>query len=283
MRNDVGVDWREYAGKFCNFAVQNYKIVEKVLFVESKGKDWVGFLWQHLWLCVSLFVMTFGVALCVRSALGSSVISTIPFVMTLAGEEGFVSALTIGEWTYVMNFILVGLQILILHRKFEIAQLFQLVIGFLFGWLLDLNMALTSILPASGLTWQMGVQFVGCTVLGVGIAFEIKCGSVTMPGEGLPAAICKVSGMQFAKVKICVDVALVAIAVILGYIFFGRWLWQVVGIGTLFAMIYVGMVVKIVAPRIGWFDRLLCFRPGFRRYIFGLARFLRTKNESSAE
>lgn len=170
--------------------------MEKDLSVRSGERDITGFLWQHLWLLISLFVMTLGVALCVRSALGSSVISTIPFVMTLAGA---------------------------------------------------------------------------------GIAFEIKCGSVTMPGEGLPAAICKVTGKPFAKIKIIVDVTLVVIAVILGYVYFQRWLWQVVGIGTLFAMVYVGMVVKIITPRIKWFDRLLCYRPGFKRYLYGLARFLNKK------
>lgn len=251
--------------------------MEKDLSVRSGERDITGFLWQHLWLLISLFVMTFGVALCVRSALGSSVISTIPFVMTLAGEEGLTGPLTIGEWTYVMNFVLVGIQILILRKNFEPTQLFQLIIGFLFGWLLDLNMSLTSIFPTSEITGQIASQFVGCTVLGAGIAFEIKCGSVTMPGEGLPAAICKVTGKPFAKIKIIVDVTLVAIAVILGYVYFQRWLWQVVGIGTLFAMVYVGMVVKIITPRIKWFDRLLCYRPGFKRYLYGLARFLNKK------
>lgn len=67
-----------------------------------------GFVWQHILLLASLFVMTFGVALCVRSALGSSVISTIPFVLDLAGQAAVIPSLTIGEWTYVMNFILVG-------------------------------------------------------------------------------------------------------------------------------------------------------------------------------
>ena len=57
------------------------------------------FVWQHLLLLASLFIMTFGVALCVRSGIGSSVISTIPFVMTLAGESGMAPALTIGEYT----------------------------------------------------------------------------------------------------------------------------------------------------------------------------------------
>ena len=239
--------------------------------------DVKGFVWQHVLLTMSLFIMTLGVALSVRSALGSSVISTIPFVMTLAGNHDLIPALTIGEWTYVMNFLLVGLQIAVLRNRFESQQLFQLLIGFLFGWLLDVNMALTAPLPLDGMTAKILAQFMGCTILGIGIAFEIKCGSVTMPGEGLPAAICKLTGASFPKVKIIVDICLVAVAVILGYLFFGQWLWQVVGAGTLFAMLYVGAVVKGITPRIAWFDRILCYRPGVRRYLYGLAEYLNSK------
>ena len=50
---------------------------------------------------------------------------------------------TIGGYTIMMNAIFVVLQILILRRNFEWAQLFQLVIGFFFGMLIDLNMVLT--------------------------------------------------------------------------------------------------------------------------------------------
>ncbi|MDE6485804.1 MAG: hypothetical protein K2L14_10485 [Duncaniella sp.] len=234
----------------------------------------IGFVWQHLLLLVSLFVMTFGVALCVRSALGSSVISTIPFVMTLAGAAGEVPAWTIGEYTYVMNGILVGLQILILRRRFQAVQLFQLVIGFVFGFLLDINMSITALFIPATLPWQMLAQAAGCTVLAAGIAMELRCGSVTMPGEGLPVAISRVTDAPFARVKIYVDITLVLIAVALGYLYFGAWLFNVVGTGTLFAMIYVGMAVRYLQPHMGWMDRLLCYRPGFRRYIYGLARYI---------
>lgn len=235
----------------------------------------IGFVWQHLMLFASLFVMTFGVALCVRSALGSSVISTIPFVLDLAGQDSKAPGLTIGEWTYIMNFTFVFIQICILRRQFEAVQLFQLLIGFAFGWLLDINMNITSAIETDSLYIQILAQVAGCSILGTGIAFEIRCGSVTMPGEGLPAAISKISGLQFAKAKIYVDISLVAIAVVLGYMFFGHWLWNVVGLGTLLAMVYVGVVVKFISARIRWFDRILYYRPGFRRYIFGLARYIR--------
>ena len=61
-------------------------------------------------------------------------------VMSQAGESGLVAALTIGEYTYIMNGLLVLLQILILRKKFELVQSLQLVIGFVFGYFLDLNM-----------------------------------------------------------------------------------------------------------------------------------------------
>ena len=53
----------------------------------------------------------------------------------------------------------------------------------------------------------------------------------------------------------------------------------IVGIGTLFAMIYVGLVVKFIGRRMAWFDRLLLYRPGVRRYIYGLLRFLHPDRE----
>lgn len=234
------------------------------------------FVWQHLWLLVSLYFMTLGVALTIRSDLGSSVISSIPMAVTLAGDAGQAPPLSVGEYTYIMNVALVLVQLLILRRRFEPVQLLQLVIGTVFGMLLDLNMALTAPLAgATSLAACSAMQLGGCVVLGVAIAFEVRCGSVTMPGEGVPAAISRASGMPFAKAKIITDICLVAGAVALGYAFFGRWLTGVVGPGTLFAMVFVGMVVRFTGSRIAWFGRVLHCRPGFRRYLYGLARYIR--------
>lgn len=153
-------------------------------------------------------------------------------------------------------------------------QLFQLLVGFVFGSLIDVNMWLTSWLVPTGIAAQAAAQVAGCTILGIGIALEVRCGSVTMPGEGFPVAVSAVTGVAFHKVKICVDTSLVVLAVVFCYAFFGAWQWYIVGIGTLFAMVYVGMVVRTAGRHLGWFDRMLAYRPGFRRYVYGLARLL---------
>lgn len=234
----------------------------------------IEFIWQHIWLLVSMFFMTLGVALCVRSNLGSGVISSIPMAFTLAGEEDLVPGWTIGGYTNIMNCVLVLAQIIILGKQFEKVQLFQLVVGLIFGAMLDVNMILTSYFSYESIVNQIIAQFVGATVLGIAVAAEIRCGSVTMPGEGIQVAISRVTGKPFPIIKITVDTTLVALAVASGYIFFGSWPWTVVGPGTLFAMFYVGYVVKLVNPHMGWFDRLLGFHTGVRRYVYGLAKFL---------
>lgn len=234
------------------------------------------FIWQHLLLLFSVFVMTLGVVLCVRSNLGSSVISSAPLAMTLAGEAGMAPALSLGDYTNILNAILVVGQIIVLRRKFELVQLLQLVIGCVFGLLIDFNMFLTSSLVCDTLWTQILAQLGGCTVLGFGVAMEIRCGSITMPGEGMPVAISKATGIPFPKAKICVDITLVGCAVTLCFIYFHQWLWNVVGFGTLFAMVYVGMVVKRLDPHMGWFSHLLD-RPGFHRVVYGLARYIKNR------
>lgn len=234
----------------------------------------LSFCWQHLLLLVSLFVMTFGVAVCVRSMLGSSVISVLPYVFERAGEQAMVPALSIGQYTYIINFLLVVGQILVLRRRFEAVQLFQLLVGFVFGTLIDVNIRLTSWLVPELLWQQVAAQAAGCTILGIGIALEVCCGSVTMPGEGFPVAISQVTGIDFPKVKICVDSGLVLLGIAACYAFFGAWQWQIIGVGTLFAMFYVGIVVRVANRHLGWFKRLLAYRPGFRRVVYGLARHL---------
>ena len=241
----------------------------------SKKDRIISFLWQHILLLVSLFIMTIGVAVCVRSSLGSSVISTLPYVFETAGkQQSGIPALTIGQYTYIMNGILVLGQIAVLRSKFEPVQLFQLLVGFVFGSLIDLNMWLTTWLVPVTMTAKIIAQVAGCTILGIGIALEVRCGSVTMPGEGFPVAVSSVTGIPFHKTKIGVDISLVVLAVVFCYVFFGAWLWYIVGIGTLFAMVYVGIVVRMASKHLSWFDRALAYRPGFRRYVYGLARLL---------
>lgn len=237
----------------------------------------VGFIWQQIMLLVSLFFLALGVAVCIRSSLGSSVISSAPYAFTLAGENGLTPSLSLGMYTNILNVLLVIGQIIVLRRAFQPVQLLQLFIGVVFGVLIDASMILTEYLTTSDILIQLVEMVAGSSVMALGVAMEIRCASITMPGEGLPAALSKQTGRPFANMKICVDIALVLTAIVSMLLFFGEWQWNIVGVGTLFAAVYCGLAVKFINRHLSWFDRMLGYQPGFRRYFFGLAKYVQTR------
>ena len=72
---------------------------------------------------IGLFVMTIGIALSVKSNLGVSPVSSIPYTMTC------VWGIEMGKATILFHIILVLIQILLLRKKFKPVQLLQVVIG----------------------------------------------------------------------------------------------------------------------------------------------------------
>lgn len=212
---------------------------------------------QNFFLLVSLFFLAFGVALCVRSDLGSSVISSAPYAFYLAGREGMAPPWSLGMYTNLLNVLLVMGQIAVLRKRYRAFQLLQLGIGVVFGVLIDISMMLTEVFISTEVYVRVLVMVAGATLMALGVAMEIRCASITMPGEGLPAALSRVTGRSFADMKIVTDVSLVALAVVSSLLFFGSWQWNIVGVGTLFAMVYIGLAVKVISRRLAWFDKLL--------------------------
>lgn len=206
-----------------------------------------------------LFIIAFGTSLSIRANLGSSPISAPPYVLSLV--DGM--PLTMGEIVIMMHVAFIIIQIALLRKDFQIRQLSQIFVSFLFGFYTDVTMWMTSFLQipqtlphAIGWPLQFVELLVGGALLAFGIACEVRCDSLMLAGEGLPLAISKVVKKEFGKVKMCSDTMLVAIAVVLMFIFFRTWNWKMVGIGTIVSMFYVGFMVRIYAPHITWLDKI---------------------------
>lgn len=227
------------------------------------------FLRQNLLLLATIFVLALGVSICIRSGLGSSPISVIPFVLSEAGgfDVSFfghaftLPKLSIGMYTYGMHIVFVVTQLLVLRRNFNPVQFFQLIIGFVFSAFLDLTMIITApihdFLSNSGLVVSFLGLLVGGAIMGFGTAIEVRCKSVLMPGEGIYAAIAQVTKFEFAKIKIAGDVTLVAIGVGLCFWTFGSWQWWIIGLGTLVSMFYVGASMRFFSPHVTWVNAFI--------------------------
>ena len=71
--------------------------------------------------------MAFGVAFSIKANLGTSPISSVPYVVSLF------TPLTVGTATIMMHIVFILLQILILRKDYHLIQLMQLPVAILFG------------------------------------------------------------------------------------------------------------------------------------------------------
>ena len=191
---------------------------------------------RYVMLVIGLCIMAFGVAFSIKGGLGTSPISSVPYVLSL------ILPLTVGQTTILLHCMLILLQILLLRRNFELVQLMQLPVALAFGYLTDFAVWVTGGLPAAGYLGSWGYCLIGILLVGIAVSCEVTAGVVTLAGEGMVLAVCKAFHTPFPKTKISFDCTLVLIAVILSLVF----LHQLEGVreGTVAAAIFVGMVSK---------------------------------------
>lgn len=191
---------------------------------------------RYLFLCVGLLIMAVGVGFSIKGGLGTSPISSLPYVTSL------MSSLTVGTTTICLHCILILLQILILRRRYDPVQLMQLPVALVFGYLTDFGVLLTQGLPDGSYLLQWVYCIIGILLVGLGVSFEVNAGVVTVAGEGFVLAVCKVLPIKFSNMKIIFDVTLVVISCTLSLTFLGG----LYGVreGTIAAAICVGLTVK---------------------------------------
>lgn len=170
-----------------------------------------------------------------------------------------------GGYTICMHVFFITAQILLLRKNYQKIQLLQIVVSFLFGFYTDVTMWLTSFLqvpysldPMVGYPLRFVELLIGGGILAYGISMEVHCDVLMLAGEGFPLAIAKVVKKDFGRVKMCSDTGLVCIGIVLMFVFFGSWHWDIIGLGTLVSMFYVGYMVRKFSPTMGWLDNILC-------------------------
>ncbi len=204
---------------------------------------------QSITFIVGLFIMAFGVVLSVKADLGVSPISCIPYIFSLPFP------LTLGQTTIIMNVFLILIQILLLRKNYQIIQLIQLPVVFLFGFFIDLLMNLLSWLEPSNYIWKAIICILGCVVLAVGVFFEVKAKLTYLPGEGVAMAITKTFNFEFGKSKVGVDSTFVVIGIISSLILLGA--LKGIREGTVLAAILVGYIVRFLNGKIFFLDNFL--------------------------
>lgn len=191
---------------------------------------------------LGLFVMTIGIAISVKSNLGVSPVSSIPYTMTC------VWGIEMGKATILFHCVLVIIQILLLRKKFEFKNLLQIVVGIVFGYFTTFCNWLVSYIPTpENMMIRLFMLLISTVFIAFGIYIYLPPNIMPLAGEGTMKAVSDVSGVPFSKVKIGFDVSMVLISLITCLITIKS--TGSVGIGTVIAAFLVGIVL-------GWITKL---------------------------
>ncbi len=190
-----------------------------------------------------------GVAVTARASLGTSPISSLPYVLT------FLTPLTFGTATFLLNALFVGAQAAILGKKFQKRQLLQLPATALFGVFIDAGDFLAKFFIPETFALQLAQLAVGCVLLAIGIFFEVVADVLYLPGDGIVKAVNIITGTSFGPLKICFDFALAASALVVSLLWLRR--LEGLGVGTFVAVFLVGWLVKRLSPCARFFKRRL--------------------------
>ena len=193
-----------------------------------------------------LFLMSLGIAFAIRSNLGITPISCPPYVLS-----HYFTNWTLGQLTVGMHITMIIAQVIILRKEFPKSQYSQILVSFLFGFLIDGSMWLTQSVTAPNYAVQILYVLLGSLLVSIGIIFEVTPKLLYLAGDGLMITVARVLKRPFGQIKIGFDVTLVSFSIIAGYLLLNN----IIGVreGTLISAILVGFIIGKLNPVISPF------------------------------
>lgn len=199
---------------------------------------------RYLLFLISLFFSALGVAVTRHGELGVSPISSVANVMNYQFPE-----LSLGTWLIIWNCVLILGQVLLLRKNFQLIQLLQIPVSFLFGWFTDFGTWCVAGIPVHHYGMQLVMILAGVVILGFGIALSVIANVIMNSGEAFVLAISNVTQKPFGNIKVGFDVGCVVLAVILSLLFFD---FTIIGTreGTVISALLTGLVVRFFQSRL---------------------------------
>ena len=200
---------------------------------------------------VALFINAFGIALITKALLGTSPITSITYVLSMF------TPLTMGQWTIIVNLLFMLLELPFMTRQDLKTDrrifLLQIPVTLFFGTFIDCSMGALRWLEPAAYVSKIVSLIVGCVVLAVGIALEVKANVAMAAGEYFVRAISRRTRGEFGYVKLGFDISLVLLSCLCSWIFMSG----IYGVreGTVIAALIVGPIVHFITPFYRFLDR----------------------------
>ncbi|CDE44451.1 putative uncharacterized protein [Clostridium sp. CAG:411] len=204
---------------------------------------------RYLSFLVGLFVNALGVSLITKASLGTSPISSIPYVLSLNFP------LTLGNFTILFSLLLIVLQLIILRKDFKPEHILQIPVSIAFGYFIDLTMYLFFWVNPQNYLVKVFALLVGCLVLGFGVYLEVLADVVMLPSESFVRVVVQTWNTNFGTTKIIFASSMTILAGLLSFFFSGK--LRGVREGTVIAALLVGFIARLLGKRLGFIKNYL--------------------------
>lgn len=202
---------------------------------------------RYLVFLVGLFINALGVSLITLADLGTSPISSIPYVLSLN------FSMTLGEFTIIFSMLMIVLQLIILRKNFKPEHFLQIPISVLFGYFIDMTMAMMYFVDPQTYPGKLIALLAGCVILGFGVYLEVAANVAMLPGESFVRAVSSTWKTEFGTTKVAFDVSMTVIAAVLSFLL----AFQLDGVreGTVIAALLVGLIARAFGRMISMIPR----------------------------
>lgn len=184
---------------------------------------------------IGIFLFALGVAFAIKSDLGVSPVSSLPYVVSI------ITGMTVGTMTAALYGLFVVAQWLMLRKNFKATDLLQLVFAVVFGSCVDLANYLIRDLRVETLWLQIVCLIVGTLIIAYGIFLILKTQLTVSPTDGLVKAISRTLKVEFPKAKVGVDLGTALVAILVSFFFLGQ--IRGVGPGTIISALSIGSFI----------------------------------------
>ena len=194
---------------------------------------------------VGSMICAVGISFVTRAGLGTSPVSSLPFVCSLLTDQKLM-----GIFTFVFNMIFLAGEA-ILRSTFTRVQALQIPVTLFFSLCIDAAMSIIPSQYGGPYLWSLLYLVIGCFTMALGITLEVMADVIMLPAEAFVRAVTQLSGKEFGNVKVCFDSLLLLLAAALSLVAMHK--LNGVREGTLLSALAVGQIVKLYTHHMKWF------------------------------
>jgi len=190
---------------------------------------------------LGLLILSFGIALSIRTGLGVAPVSSIPYTLSK------IFGVSVGLTTTAFYWFCVLLQLFILQKDFKVRHLLQLIFAYAFGLFTDMSLFFTRNLVIDLYPVRLLFLALSLILIAFGVFTVVLTDVVLNAPDGLVKTISERWNIKFSRVKSTFDILCVVTSIILSLSFTGG----ISGLreGTIISALAIGVLIGFFSKR----------------------------------